>query len=368
MFKGRQYSTDIFDKNASLALKGIAIILMMIHHNFRDTSLFSTFSISFFPFSERSVVSFAYACKICVSLFAFISGYGLYFSYKSSKTDSTRWFLYRYIKTFSGYWFVWGLSAVICQIINGRTSAILFKDGYARGIINTLIDFLGLHSLFSTPSINGTWWYMSAAAVFIIMIPVLYQLRDSALLVLIGSVFFIRVFHNGSSFTGGNSVYAFITPFILGFIFADKKLFDKILLIGEGKPSVKVYKAIVEIWLIILLFKLYPKIPIDYFWELHFCIFPIIVIIFCVEFIVQIRSLRKILIFLGKHSMNVFLVHTFIRAYYLRDLTYSFGHFLLISLFLLSVSIFLSVMIEQLKILTKYNRLIDSIIISWRLV
>lgn len=368
MFKKRQSSTDIFDKKSSLALKGIAIILMMIHHNFRDTSLFSSFSISFSPFSEQSVVSFAYACKICVSLFAFISGYGLYFSYKGNKTDSTRWFFYRYIKTFSGYWFVWVLSAVICQIINGRTSAILFKDGHARGIINTLIDFLGLHSLFSTPSINGTWWYMSAAAVFILMVPVLYQLKDSSLLVLIGSVFFIRVIHTGNYFPGGNSVYAFITPFILGFVFADKKLFDKILSIGEGKPLAKTYKAIIEILLIILLFKLYSKIPMEYFWELHFCIFPITVIIFCVEFIVQFQPLRKILVFLGKHSMNVFLVHTFIRAYYLRDLTYSFGHFLLISLFLLSVSTLLSVLIEQLKILTKYNKLIDSIIISWRLI
>ena len=368
MFKERQYPTEIFDKNSSLALKGIAITLMMIHHNFRNTSLFSSYNVSFYPICAQSVVSFAYACKICVSMFAFISGYGLYLSYKNCKTDSTRWVIYRYIKTFSGYWFVWILSAVICQLINRRTSSILFKDGYAQGGINAVIDFLGLHNLFSTPSINGTWWYMSAAAVFIFMVPALYQLKDNSLLVLIGAVFFIRIIHNENYFPGGNSVYAFITPFILGFIFADKKIFDRIYSIGEGKPLIKLYKAIVEIWMILLCFKIYSKIPMKYFWEFHFCLFPIAVIILCVEFIVPLQPLRKLLVFLGRHSMNVFLVHTFIRAYYLSDLTYSFGHFLMITIFLLSVSIFISVLIEQLKILTKYNKFIDNFLISWRLI
>lgn len=81
MIKELQYPTEILDKNSSLALKGIAITLMMIHHNFRNTSLFSSYNVSFYPFNDQSVVSFAYACKICVSMFAFISGYGLYLSY-----------------------------------------------------------------------------------------------------------------------------------------------------------------------------------------------------------------------------------------------------------------------------------------------
>lgn len=40
MLNQRQYQTNLFDKNSSIALKGIAIILMIIHHNFRDSSLF----------------------------------------------------------------------------------------------------------------------------------------------------------------------------------------------------------------------------------------------------------------------------------------------------------------------------------------
>ena len=75
-------SKATFDRKASVCLKGIAIILMMFHHNFRDETLFKSYTISFVPFSEAHVVAFAYACKICVSLFAFITDYGMYINYR----------------------------------------------------------------------------------------------------------------------------------------------------------------------------------------------------------------------------------------------------------------------------------------------
>ena len=61
---------SFFDKEASLALKGIAIMMMMLHHNFRAHSLFDKYTISFYPFNEQQVVNLAASCKICVSLFA----------------------------------------------------------------------------------------------------------------------------------------------------------------------------------------------------------------------------------------------------------------------------------------------------------
>ena len=90
MLNNRLESNNYFDKESSIALKGIAIILMMLHHNFRDASLFSSYAVSFVPFSESSVVKFSYACKICVSIFAFITGYGLYLAYNKRNTNATK--------------------------------------------------------------------------------------------------------------------------------------------------------------------------------------------------------------------------------------------------------------------------------------
>lgn len=335
---------------------------MMMHHCFNNSEMLSPYDISFVPFTESSVITFAYVSKICVSIYAFISGYGLYLAYDKKTINTTKWVLYRYIKTFSGYWFVWIISAIICQIINQRTTSIFLKDGAEMGILYTIIDFLGLHNLFTTPSISGTWWYMTAAAVFILITPILYHHKDNAWLALFCVIIFIRIVNRDDYFTGNNSVYAFLTPFIIGFIFARHNLFDKIISIGKNSKWTIAYKVLLELWFIIMVYRMYSKVPIYRFWEFHFGFFPVLIISFCVEFIIQNHIFKRVLVFLGKHSMNVFLVHTFIRGYYLSELTYSFKHFLVIYLFLFLSSICMSVAIEYAKKATRYNYLIGKIL------
>ncbi len=90
-------------KEDAAALKGVAILMMMLHHCFRETSLYEGFTISFVPFAEAAVVRFSLFLKICVSLFAFISGYGLFLNYRKNTVSATRWVAGRYVSTFSGY-------------------------------------------------------------------------------------------------------------------------------------------------------------------------------------------------------------------------------------------------------------------------
>jgi len=64
-----------------------------------------------------------------VSLFAFVSGYGLYCSlrkeYVGDKPESPsqllRWYMTRYIRSFSDYWLVVLLACIVCQAIDGHT-------------------------------------------------------------------------------------------------------------------------------------------------------------------------------------------------------------------------------------------------------
>lgn len=97
-------------KQDSAALKGIAILLMIFHHCFLDPSRFAGHIVSFAPFSQSAIVSLSYFSKICVGIFAFISGYGLYLSAvkqpRSAKAVSG-WTVSRLIKTMSGYWLLY---------------------------------------------------------------------------------------------------------------------------------------------------------------------------------------------------------------------------------------------------------------------
>lgn len=351
-----------FAKEDATALKGAAILMMMLHHCFRETSLYEGFTISFAPFPEQTVVRIALFFKICVSLFAFVSGYGLFLSYQNKRTSATRWAARRYVSTFSGFWAVWILTAIVTQLINHRTQTILFKEGVWKGLAYVMIDFSGLAQMFRTPTLNGTWWYMSAAAAFIVLIPFVWRFRKELVLVLIGSIFLLRVLtgSNGSGiYTGGNSVYVFLSPFLLGSIFANGNLVERWFSVFGDKWWKKGIKFTVETAALYLLYRLYHNLPIDSFWEFHFGFVALVMILFLAEFVLPIPGVKQALRFLGKHSYNIFLVHTLIRAYYLHDFTYSLRHFMLIALFLLASSLLISVAIELLKKVTRYQKLIN---------
>lgn len=71
------------------------------------------------------------------------------------------------------------------------------------------------------------------------------------------------------------------------------------------------------------------------------------------------RMLTAALSFVGRHSANVFLFHTFIYFYYFPELIYWSRNPLLIYLTLLSVCLVISIGIERLKRLVGLPRLVD---------
>lgn len=58
------------DKKTTQMIKGMAILIMLAHH-------FIAFSFSELP---HSVMLFGVSCKICVAIYAVLSGYGYFFA------------------------------------------------------------------------------------------------------------------------------------------------------------------------------------------------------------------------------------------------------------------------------------------------
>ena len=166
-------------KNDSFAIKGLAIILMLFHHLYCTADRFNGFEIDFTPFSQTFVVNVAFLFKVCVSLFAFITGYGLLKSIAGqnfNRKDIVKWNTTRLIKTLSGFWFIYVIFLIVTMLINKLPYTTYFEKTPYAGIFYLINDFLGLANLFNTPTLNGTWWYMSAAIVFILIIPLVYAL------------------------------------------------------------------------------------------------------------------------------------------------------------------------------------------------
>ena len=72
---------------------------------------------------------------------------------------------------------------------------------------------------------------------------------------------------------------------------------------------------------------------------------------------------QRALVFLGKHSMNIFLFHTFIYYFYFYDWVYYSRNPLLIFLTLLLICIALSLFLERVKEFLRYNKLCELIML-----
>ena len=358
--------TKRFTKNDSLAVKGTAILILLWHHCFLEGRYPGT-GMSFFPFTESQVVNIAYFFKICVSIFAFISGFGLYQSLRKTaevpgtSRSVTKWYLQRYVKSFSGFWLIVVLVWILEQAIDGRTAAAYFQEGRLRGICYMLFQILGLSNLFGTPTIQWEWWYMTAALVFIILAPVFYYGLDK-----IGSIgcmavmlLFPRCF---GQYPGGMHFLSFVPAFLLGMIFAKEELFSKL----EGRINGSGKRLCAGILLFVVLtfacYKITMALPRQKFWDLELGLMPGIYITLIYLTVCKIPGLKTAFRWIGKYSADIYLIHELFHSVYARNLVYSSGHFFLSILTLLALSLAAALCIEGLKRLIRFPRLVDGLL------
>lgn len=358
-----------FSKDNTLALKGIAIIMMIFHHCFRTVKLFRGYEVSFFPLNQDLVLTASSFFKICVSVFAFVTGYGLCISlkkinseYKWNKKEIIDWIKTRLIRTLSGYWIIVVLAWIINQIIDGRTYTVYFKDGVISGIVQMINDFCGISNLFGTASLNSSWWYMSIAILFVFSVPLFMKLfkKFGYFPIIIAVIAIPRIL--GWKYVN-SSYISFLFPLLLGIIFAEKNLMVRIanFKICKNACISKIIKFIIESASVLLLYYVYNCLNTQTFWEIRYGIIPVIMMCYIYEFFIDLPVLKIILKFLGKHSMNIFLVHEFIRSYYLKDYVYSFRNFVKIGLVILGISLIISIMLELFKKMIFYDKLINKI-------
>ena len=76
------YGEKMFTKNDTNKVKGMAIILMLIHHCFMNSGRYKGQQVIFSLLPEWRVNEFALSMKICVAMFVFLSAYGIAYSLK----------------------------------------------------------------------------------------------------------------------------------------------------------------------------------------------------------------------------------------------------------------------------------------------
>ncbi len=334
-------------------LKSFAIMAMLAHHLFYEHPEFGT-----------SVMNLGISCKICVALFVFLSGYGMAASFpqkmnRHSNTIRIHFFVLcrRYVKFFLNYWFIFFITVPLGIFIFGRSLESAYGEGtnLAKSFI---MDVLGLQGF---SSYNITWWFNAVILALWFFFPFLYwimkkRIASICLIILIWinpydllySLHFIAL-----------GLATWFLPFVLGvFIALHIDRINKIL--NSIHPNAVLCISISLTFFLLYLrgVKVFPS-----FTQFQVDPFATIFLSLAVVSICRKTKLRfSFLQFVGKHSMNMYLTHTFIFGYFFSNFIYGFKYPIAIFTVLFLTSLLLSICIEFIKKKIGFYRLQDKII------
>ena len=306
--------------------KGIACFLLLWHH------LFYTH-----PEYGQCVQATAQLAKVCVAVFVMLSGYGL--SASSSKLNPLDFYRIRLSKIYIGYWCVFAVFVPISWVFFGRG---LYKVFNGHEWIKFFFQLAGLHMYYGGFGFNPTWWFMSAIIPLYVFFPLLERMARSTLGAILLMALSCILLFVGLYFS------IWVLPFAIG-ILAEKHN-------GFIRASAAMEKVgwgfSFPIYIMAGVFIAWIR---RYYWNLIGVridsLFGFWIILGCAIAYPVMRRIRseRILAFVGTHSMNIFLFHTFLYYYFFPDFFYGFKYPFLIFAALLGTSLATSAALEWCK-------------------
>jgi len=360
-----------FTKEHTMQMKGIAIIILLFHHCFLNAQRWATvpyeklattkgwgyYPISFAPFSSHTIQYLASFSKICVAMFVFMTGYGMWVSYESQKKKTTmsNYIKKRMVTLMTGFLIIFAVTEILA-IPTGRFIEVYGHD--FRSVVYMIIDALGLAKLLGTPLFCLTWWYMSLAIVLIMIFPFVHSIMEKYQWVMVvASIIVPRACGFGQS----TDLFRYLLAYTLGMYFAQHDLLARIKeKFMEQNVAGKLLSLIVSLIGLAVIIKCRQNAWIGWkyldFWD-GFAAMYVIVISYI--YILNGKWIVKGLGFLGKHSMNIFLIHSFYRDVFFHEFTYSFYYAWLDYIVLMAISLVTSIVLEWFKKLIRYEKFID---------
>ena len=360
-----------FTKEHTMQMKGIAIIILLFHHCFLNTQRWATvpyeklattkgwgyYPISFAPFSSHTIQYLASFSKICVAMFVFMTGYGMWVSYESQKKKTTmsNYIKKRMVTLMTGFLIIFVVTEILA-IPTGRFIEVYGHD--FRSVVYMIIDALGLAKLLGTPLFCLTWWYMSLAIVLIMIFPFVHSIMEKyQWVVVVASIIVPRACGFGQS----TDLFRYLLAYTLGMYFAQHDLLARIKeKFMEQNVVGKLLSLIVSLIGLAVIIKCRQNAWIGWkyldFWDGFAAMY---VIVLSYIYILNGKWIVKGLGFLGKHSMNIFLIHSFYRDVFFHKFTYSFYYAWLDYIVLMAISLVTSIVLEWFKKLIRYEKFID---------
>lgn len=333
---------NTFSPKHSYSVKGFAILLLLFYHLFSSQYELLVMEVNYFPFPLEGFLTFSRFGNICVAVFVFMTAFGISrglfdqsdFTPYKAYSQATR----RFFKLMADF-FIMFLSVNLLWWRKFDYTAI-YGIG-KQGVLNFFLNATGIHSFLETPTLNITWWYMKIAYVLIFLIPLIVIItKYIGYPILILSLIFPFVI----PLSGDIERYLFTA--VLGVCTAYGKLPEKFM--NSRLPLFLQWPIGIAGFLFCIILRQNEFINTHYLFFVD-GIIALFLLYFCGILLNRIPILNVILQFIGKHSMNIYCVHTFFYMILWKQYIYHFKYAGVTFLLLLICSLLYSVLLEVIK-------------------
>ena len=318
--------------------KGIACILLLFHHLFYAESSYERFtSLCFYNgIPMESVI--ALMCKVCVTVFLFLSGYGVNETINKRVSVGPPCMP----KTVIGIscrllWKLW-IGYVVVFLLFVPWQGLFDRKPYTS-VIDLIWDVMGIAHITGTPTMNLTWWFMSVAMISYILTPLfkIIVTKQKTLLLAVVPLSFLLYLFLGGVF----GCYAFL----FGMVFSEFGILNSLQ--RKFASASRIYTWSVCIVLVMTAGVLRYVAP-------SWGDFPLAaaIVIFSFLCVSEVKLFAVPLEFIGKHSANIFFFHSFIYAYNFTELVYAPKYAPLILIAFVMECLLISMLIEFIKKVT----------------
>ena len=331
-----------FTKEDTLLVKGIVILFMLFYHLFETYERVDSLGVIYAPLSEDIFLMISGFGNICVAVFAFLSAYGISKKLISLEGANLRsWYkvsVKRYLKLLVGF---------IC-IYASVTLLWFYKFDYVKlygkgwqGALCGILDALGMAQVAGTPTLCETWWYMEIAILIIFITPILLKVVKSMgnYSIIVGVLLPLIV-----ELPFDFKRYYFVI--LLGVVAANEEWFEKADFDRIPKWARTLIGLVIFAALVIIRQNYFVYTNFVYLLDGAIAVF---FAWFIKELCGEIPGVKQALSFLGKHSMNIYFIHSFIYMIIYQEFIYSFRYAGLIFMVLLAICLVYSVCLEGIK-------------------
>ena len=334
----------------SRCLKSIAIFMMLFLHLFNNLNFQGLFSPLIFVGDKPLVYYISLFCDSCVPIFAFVSGYGIYYKYNTKSFG----FLDR-LKSLKWLYINLWVIILIFPILIG----FVFKpDEYPGRLSDILGNISGLNMTY-----NGAWWYFTTYVLFVLTCDFWFKLMNrfnnqiflfSIFLVIYIIAFYFRIYKTNlfdSKLLNVVQVtvslyFCTLFQFMLGAMTLKFEWRTKLSSLIIKLP----YKDLILILAILCLIFIHALIP-------NFIIEPFIGLAFIIIFLNLniLKRIQSFILFFTAHSTNIWLVHMFFYSIFFKQFIYGFKYVIPIYTVLILCCLFSSYIINWMLSRLRYH-------------